>query len=162
MNYDTRPPAKLSDLILLAIGDARRIDRSRYRPRATDWHHATRTTESDPERRCRVCRSGCVIAGTLDAPIADISMYTPTRNDHRVLTIDDAEWRDALFSLDLARCGGWVAALCARGQFVDAETARALARIPDPEERGFDDWAGFDTHLSSIEDRAARLRDLGF
>lgn len=161
MNYDTRPPAKLSDLILLAVGDARRIDRSKYRPRASDWHRVP-AIDPDADHRCRVCISGCVIAGTLGAPIADISMHAPTRDDDRVLAIDDAEWRDALFSLDIARCGGWVAALNARGQAVDACTAETLSLIPDPEARMFDDWTELDSHLSSLEDRAARLRDLGF
>ena len=38
MNYTTRPPEKLSDLITLAITDARRLDRDVYVPCASAWH----------------------------------------------------------------------------------------------------------------------------
>lgn len=160
MDYTTRPPARLSDLITLAVADARSLDRDAYRPDAASWHLTSTRTAGDAAR-CRVCLAGCVIAGTLQAPPADIAMYNPTANDERVLTIEDPEWREALFSLNHARDGHWRDALCSRRRLVDDNTARALARIPCPKQTTFQDWARFDDHLASLEDRAGRLRAIG-
>ena len=160
MDYTTRPPARLSDLITLAVADARSLDRDAYRPDAASWH-LTGTRTAGAAARCRVCLAGCVIAGTLQAPPADIAMYDPTADDERVLTIEDAEWREALFSLNHARDGHWRDALCSRRRFVDDDTAKALGRIPCPKQTTFHDWAEFDDHLASLEDRAGRLRAIG-
>ena len=59
MNDIEVPPKKLSDLIGLAVADARTLDRETYIPECWSWHTPVRNN------KCRVCLAGAVIAGTL-------------------------------------------------------------------------------------------------
>ena len=155
MTYTSRPPEKLSELIRVAIADARTIDRRTYEPNSAIWHTPDKLT-------CKVCLAGCVIAGTLRAPRQAVTIQRIKPDaDSSVLVVDDEEWREALFSLEHARVGYWDHALCSRGVFIDAETDTALNNIPAPEPGTFKSWNDFDSFLASLEDRTARLRAVG-
>ena len=60
MNLTTPPPAKLSDLIELAIADTRKLDRHDYTPTWMTWHRP-----NPADDKCMICLAGAVIAGTL-------------------------------------------------------------------------------------------------
>ena len=53
-----KPPSRLSDLIEMAIQDARSLDRSAYEPNAREWHLPTNGI-------CMVCLTGAMIAQTM-------------------------------------------------------------------------------------------------
>ena len=154
MKYDSRPPEKLSDLIELAIADARRLDRTLYRPCSEIWH------EPD-DRICLVCLSGCVIAATLEAPRTEITIRNLTDPDDAPQEIANEEWRQALEALDHARRGEWALAITTRGIRLEEETRDKLRRISPPWPRGFDGWERFDEHLADLQEKAGKLRALG-
>ena len=162
MRYDTRPPERLSDLITLATADARNLDRTRYLPLAQAWHRGYPETPGAPPVRCNVCLAGCMIAGTLEARCADdVRVGNPTGDRTRAITIDDADWRYAIYSVDAARQGLLLGALVTLGHIVDAKTTRRLGEIPPPDQNTFAGWNEFDIHLASLEDRVTRLRRMG-
>ena len=164
MNLSTPPPEKLSDLIDLAIADARRLDQSRYAPTWHKWH------QPDPgDGKCMVCLAGTVIAGTLGC----------TRDTHIVITtsdmtkpgstvIADKQWRNALWALDSAREGDWNSACRAllacrvlHGIHADDTLAEALDELPPPQRSEFESWKELAIHLDSLAGRANDLRKLG-
>ena len=156
MNYDTRPPEKLSDLIELAIADASRLDQTLYRPHSEVWH--------EPENgRCLVCLSGCVIAWTLQAPRIEIAIRNLMDPDgaEAPALVESEEWRRALEAIDHARRGEWGLAITTRGIRLEDDTAHELRLISPPLPRGFTGWKMLDEHLASLEERVARLRTLG-
>ncbi len=158
MNFTTPPPERLSDLIDLAIADARKLDRDRYTPTAITWHRP------DPlENKCMVCLAGSVIAGTLGCEIeASIEIVTSDNDEPQSTTITDKRWRHALWALDTARGGDWLDAFKAlHGAHPEGKIYEALEAIPAPLEPEFDDWSKLDTHLGSLAYRANRLRKLG-
>ena len=151
----TRPgkpvPRKLSRVIELAIADARKLDRRRYRPWWTRWHEPAASGE------CTICLAGAVIAGTLGCPInmpIDMDEQTAFSNER---------WRWALLALDRARTGEWELALHT------LKNANRMRGVPNAELRGipvpdairFHDWESFDRHLASLADRARQLRAIG-
>ena len=132
MNYITRPPKKLSDLITLAITDGRRLDRNVYVPCASAWHE-TRAEETGDT--CAVCLAGCVIAGTLEAPFNPLATEEEDREDDiEPEDIDDEDWYRAITSLNHVRAGRWQEALHTRGTALDETTQAALGDIPPPED----------------------------
>lgn len=155
MNYATRPPEKLSDLIALAIADARRLDRTLYRPFSEVWHESQ-------DSICHICLAGCVIAATLEAPQIEVAIRDLSETDEdRPAQIASEEWRQALEALDHARRGEWTLAITTRGVRLEDDTADGLRRISPPRQRGFDGWEKFDKHLRSLEERVGELRELG-
>ena len=162
MRYDTRPPERLAGLITLAIADARKLDRARYLPLAQAWHRGYPETPDAAPSRCNVCLAGCLIAGTLGASRTDeVVVSEPDGETRSSLVITDPDWRYALYSLNGARQGLWMGALVTIGHIVDEDTSRRLREIPPPDCEAFAGWNEFDIHLASLEDRAARLRELG-
>jgi len=158
MNLTTPPPAKLSDLLDLAIADARRLDRDRYTPTAITWHRP------DPlENKCMVCLAGSVIAGTLGCEIkASIEIVTSDNDEPQSTAITDKRWRHALWALDAARGGDWLDAFKAlHGCYPEGELYDAVEAVPTPEEPEFHDWKQLDAHLVSLGSCASELRELG-
>ena len=161
MWYDTRPPERLSDLITLAIADARNLDRTRYLPLAEAWHRGYPETPGVPPCSCNVCLAGCMIAGALEASCADdVRVCNPTGDRTRAITIEDPDWHYALYSVDGARQGLWLGAVVTPGYIVDDNTTRRLREVPPPDQDTFAGWNEFDIHLASLEDRVTRLRRL--
>ena len=156
MNEHVRPPERLSDLITLAIADARRLDRSLYEPNSEVWHEPR-------DDACLVCLSGCVIAGTLEAPRIEVVIRQASlpEDDTNTAVVGNEEWREALEALDHGRRGEWRLAMSTRSMRVEEETAARLQRIPPPVPRWFRGWPMFDAHLASLKERAATLRLAG-
>ena len=114
------PPAKLSALLALAVGDMERMmEDDRYHPDSGEWHrpHA-------PTGRCHACLAGAVLAGTLGAePTQDMS---GTMGD--VDYCGDGDWVEALRLVDAWR-GGWPDEVLRRARaFFGAAVASAAAR----------------------------------
>ncbi len=158
MDLTTPPPGKLSNLIELAITDARKLDRARYTPMWMTWHRPRRT-----DGKCMVCLAGGVIAGTLGCPTdATIDIATGDSADPESETISDAAWSRALWALDSARDGDWTAAFRAlHRRLPNNEMYDTLKAIPIPACSEFNTWNTLDAHLDSMADRAKQLRKLG-
>ncbi len=158
MNLTTPPPGKLSELLELAIADARRLDRTRYTPMWMTWHRPRHT-----DGKCMVCLAGSVIAGTLGCPTeASIDIATHENKDPESTTITDAAWRRALWALDSAREGDWLDAFRAlHDGYPEGELYEAVEALPAPAHTEFNDWDKLDAHLGSLASRAKQLRQLG-
>lgn len=154
----TSPPEKLSDLIDLAIEDARSLNRTVYQPNYTVWHMA------EPEY-CNVCLAGAMLAGTLGEP-SDMTTAPEHYSD---------DWNNALVALDSVRNGLYFEALIDLGVeddgYADAaqvpndvEDARLAfnSALPQPVEEDFHSWEQFDQHLASLEAVADALRQRGY
>ena len=157
MNLTTPPPAKLSDLLNLAITDARKLDHARYTPMWMTWHRPRPL-----DGKCMVCLAGAVIAGTLGCSTGtSIDIATSDSADPESTTITDERWRRALWALDSAREGDWLDAFRAlHGSHPDGELYDALEALPAPADTEFNDWNRLDAHLASLAARATELRDL--
>ena len=157
MNLTTPPPAKLSDLIDLAIADARKLDHGRYTPVWMTWHRPRPL-----DGKCMVCLAGAVIAGTLGcATGTSIDIATSESADPQSTTITDEPWRRALWALDSAREGDWLDAFRAlHGTYPDGELYNAVEAVPTPADTEFHDWDQLDAHLVSLAECASELRKL--
>ena len=161
MRYPTTPPpGKLSDLIDLAVADARRLDRTTYTPNSSVWH------EPADDGCCMICLAGSVIAGTLKCPRDKrVEVGNEDSNDPDRVRINDKEWQLALCALDDARYGCWERACkvlsTMNGPIPTDEIVRKLDRIPAPEHTGFHGWDDFDAHLESLTTCANDMRKLG-
>ena len=144
------PPEKLSDLILLAIKDARSLDRSIYLPDYRTWHQSIPTTPlGQPVVYCYVCLAGAVIAQTLGYPssvgIAPLQC--------------GLQWERRLTALDKIREGRYKVAYAllhfdlTNQQINDVFTED---RYPLPLYGKFVEWDNFESHLTSLEE-VARL-----
>lgn len=150
MSRKTRPPKTLSGLIRLAVNDARKLDRDAYWPVCNTWHEPSGRQSGAV---CRICLAGAVIAGTLGAP---------TDADVRFLDqIDDTEWVDALTAIDHARTGKWRLARMKLGHEPTVKDDAAMASVAYPLQMNFGNWEEFETHLHSLEERAAQLEAAG-
>ena len=157
INLTTPPPDELSDLIDLAIADARKLDRGDYTPTWMTWHR-----RNPANGRCMTCLAGAVIAGTLGcASETIIDIAAEDSADPRSTTITDEPWRKALRALDSAREGHWNEAFKnLRGSYPADDLRDALDALLRPSCRAFNGWKHFDTHLASLAERANRLREL--
>ena len=159
MNGVGVPPEKLSDLIELAVADARTLDRDTYIPDCWAWHAPGRNN------KCRVCLAGAVIAGTLRVKpktevVRGTEEYTLTTDDGET-PVEDKVWSTALYAIDNARGGDWSKALGALDIQVDEATSRKLDKVRGPEEPHFHTWTELGDHLDSMTECAQELRGLG-
>ena len=141
MSKRNRPPKRLSDLVELAVNDARRLDRSVYEPRAAVWH----TPDVEDPTKCKVCLAGAVIAGTLHRLPSERFDFNQ---------ISDA-WAKALDVLDLVRDGSydgaWLDHVMRPGKDL-TKTGRSIRQsIPDARHQYFTTWEGFDLFLADLE-----------
>ncbi len=157
MNLTTPPPGKLSDLIELAIADARKLDRNHYTPMWWTWHRP-----SNKDGKCMVCLAGAVIAGTLRcATETSVDIATHGRNGPESATITDVAWRRALWALDSAREGDWLDAFqVLHHAYPKGELYDMLEALPEPAHTEFNDWNTLDGHLESLATRVRQLRKL--
>ena len=157
MKYSGGPPEKLSDLIELAIRDARALNRETYVPNHCVWHSPA------PNNQCKVCLAGAVIAQTLERrPEAKVTAASAESalNDGSE-PVESTAWRNALHAIDDAREGDWWGALDALNINVDQTTAEKLEKVSAPEECHFNSWTEFARHLDSISECAQELREIG-
>ena len=163
----TRPPEKLSDLIRLAVKDARRLNPDEYWPNAGIYHERSVYTRWDtdvygplpPPNACHACVAGAVIAGTLKvSPDVEAS---PGDFDHG--------WEGSLFALESIRSGRYLYAYYWHHYGTDAwhhygtdaprpkvskellYLLKTLTKDYPPLEPGFQNWAQFKVHIDSLE-----------
>ncbi len=158
MNLTTPPPGKLSDLIELAIADARKLDRSRYTPRWRTWH-----TPEPADSKCMVCLAGAIIAGTLGCSAnVTINLSTEERGDPSSELITDVAWRRALTALEQVREGDCLLAFhTLHGHIPEDELSDEIEALREPTHAEFNTWKKLDAHLRSLAVRARKLRKLG-
>lgn len=85
----TRLPEKPSDLILLALEDLSKAEKSdAYDVVMSQWHHPC-----DSDGVCEVCLAGSVMAFSLDADVDDdlspASLYLNPQDHRRLVALDD-------------------------------------------------------------------------
>ena len=147
-------PDKLSDLIELAIRDARKLDRRVYYPNAGHWHHPSYS--EDDSLSCKICFAGAVIAGTLGAPVmVNVAPSVPWWFPGWSPTQDN--WRK-LKALELVRAGALVKAL----RSLDLPFEEFQSRFPNfsrmAQFPGFIGWEEFDKFCTDMEWAVERLR----
>ena len=150
------PPEKLSDLIRLAVKDARRLNPDRYWPNASIYHQRLVYTRWDPDvygppplpNACHVCVAGAVIAGTLK--VSSDELRSP----------EDFEsaWSGSLYALDYIRSGDYLHAYRAHYGVSYAQVTmtlrtklHTLALDYPPVQQWFQDWDEFELHIDSLE-----------
>ncbi len=145
---ETQLPDRLSDLIELAVANARRLDRNIYFPESSNWQDYRAT-----EDVCEVCFAGAVMAGTLEHPCyQDAGPSTFTIYN-----------RIRLYALDETRRGNWRRALmaCGQGHDLGIQMAKRLDALFD-NTRMFRGWEEFDQFLDKMEQVVPILREYGF
>ena len=145
LNHSQSLPDTMSGLLAAAIADGRQLDRTLYHPRCGEWHTAWE------HRPCQVCLAGSVIAGSLGA------------SHHQTLYPNSYQGpiRNKLESLDFMRRGKWVLAFKALYQrHPNLSTAIRLNRLSRPDNKDFNGWQGFNSHLDSLEEILPDLRQI--
>ena len=142
-------PNKLSELIMVAVEDARKLDRKTYWPHYTEYHHAYPKSGG-----CVICDAGAVMAGTLGVGVDTIA--------NPVDFPDSVERK--LLALDLARQGGYSAAieLIMDRDFENGHEALNEEDFEDSPYHDYEDWDEFECHLQHMEGIARRLNELGY
>ena len=142
-------PDKLSDLIDLAVKDARSLDPETYQPYASFWHYP------HDNGRCSVCLAGAVIAGTLNVdPELD---RTPSDFD------DDTECK--LHALEHVRFGSIVEAIQTRDVYysIAEQAAKDIHNeVGSCEHTQFVSWEEFEQFLQWCSDTSSALRERGY
>ncbi|MCY4431131.1 MAG: hypothetical protein OXC11_12170 [Rhodospirillales bacterium] len=150
---------KLSELVTLAVNDARGLDRTVYVPRYNEWHGRRYVFDGDDHRliqeaKCAVCLAGAVIAGRELAGIQQTicpSDVADSYGDYRLYR--------RLMALDSVRLGNFYAAaqqmIDSRNEPIalDCRLAEALRAIDAPPAATFDTWSEFEQHLTDLEQR---------
>ena len=146
---DDSPPRQLpdtmSDLLETAISDARSLDPSKYHPHSAEWHSGI------VYDACKVCLSGCVIAGTIAA--SPDETFAPSMFDEPT--------RTKLESLDCMRIGAWISAFKSfYGRYPEGISEKRLHSLPQPVCPDFLGWHAFRAHLSSLDTILPQLREI--
>ena len=140
-----------SELIRVAVADARSLDRKKYFPDSVKFH------ESPYGENCHVCLAGAVIARTLNADMH--RSYRPGYYEYdigcRLLAIDAlrvGNLKEAVFNL------GWHK----RTGFDKSAILSTQNRLQRPVACNFLGWADMDKHLDSMEEYAGALEAEGY
>ena len=136
-------PNTLSELILVAVNDARKLDRKKYTPFSGVYHIR------NSKKVCQICDAGAVIAGTL-------------KGDHEEDIVPrefSSTIRNKLIALDQARLGYYCLALKNIDITPDIEAVRKIKLSPFS---CYKNWEEFDKHLNHMENVAQQLKDLGY
>lgn len=148
-----RLPDTLSDLIDLAIKDARGLDRELYTPDYGEWH-----TYSYLDESCSICLAGAVIAGSL--------RMSPRRNTHP--DHFSHATGHCLLALEDVRMGniGRAIARVRRGEKYTKEheidIQNRILHICGNSHQFFVSWKGFEDFLNWCEKVAKELRVRGY
>ena len=102
MRYPPAPPPEgPSELIDLAVADARQLDRTRYTPNPYVWHRPA------DDGACMICVAGSVIAGTLKCPTdKDVEVGEGHGANPDRVTINDKRWQRCGRSMTPGRATG--------------------------------------------------------
>ena len=137
------PNFTLCSLLETAIADARRLDRTQYKPRYGDWHNP------NSQGVCEVCLAGSYLAGSLGC--SSKSRLAPWNFS--------CSTQRTLETLNSMRCGAWQEAYRMFYQRNPSfELAMRLVRLPVPFKADFIGWQEFEAHLLSLESIIPKLR----
>ncbi len=135
----------MSDLLEVAIRDARTLDPRIYHPNSVTWHVA------DEQEQCQVCLAGSVIAGTLAA--------TPDQTLSPDCFPSDTPGK--LEALNFMRKGHWVFAFYEfYRHWPRTSIEDRLRKLPKPINADFTGWHAFRAHLDSLESILPELREI--
>ena len=137
-------PNTLSELIMVAVNDAKKLDRAIYSP-DSEFYHDTRHSEN-----CYICDAGAVMAGTLQVDRKKV--VSPEEFPHSIET--------KLYALDLARKGLYVGALVELG--VENININGVTGVDVSIHHEYTTWKQFDKHMNVMEKAAQRLKELGY
>ena len=137
-------PNTLSALIMVAVKDAKKLDRTIYSPDSMLYHD---TRHSD---KCYICDAGAVMSGTLQV------------DRKKSLGPDEfPQWiSNKLYALDLARRGSYVEALIELG--VENININGVTGVCVSIHHDYTTWKQFDKHMNVMEKAAQQLKDLGY
>ena len=139
------PISTLSELLVTAIADARRLNRSQYEPSYRNWHLP------NSDGTCEVCLGGSFMAATLGC--SPTVQSNPWNYPGRTQAMME--------SLNAMRVGAWNEAYRFLFQREPSEKAALLmSRMSIPSCRDFLGWCEFDTHLLSLEFFLPLLREI--
>ena len=143
-------PDKLSELILVAVQDARKLDRQKHIPNSLYYHAPDKWSVAYSRYACLVCDAGAVMAGTLQ---------TDTTHD-AVPGSFPLSIETKLHALDLARQGSYVGALIALG--VENININYVSRVDVSIHHNYTTWERFEKHMNVMEKAAQQLEELGY
>ena len=155
------PPELLSELIRLAVKDARQLNRSMYRPNAHAWLRPE-VNDEDEGVMC-FCDAGAVLIGTLKGDQVGRGLFYAPNWEKRGLNtkVDNGfRWVDALLALDFARQGEYSWAVEHLTWVV--VDARKFGHVPVSPYGDYTTWDEFDSHLEIMEQAAGALHKMGF
>ena len=145
-------PRKPSELIRLAVADARSLDRVVYTPYSAVYHQPRPWTGAG--NQCFVCFAGAVMAGTLGRPPDRYS--TPGG-----FPVRDC---DALIAIDWFRKGMWQSGLRLLGlhnEIGRPEVENMILGLGKPVAPHFTDWEAFDAFLGYMNTAADGWASIG-
>lgn len=153
-------PDKLSELLRLAITDARALDRKKYTPHSGYFH--TGLTKDNPYSKpglkgdtCRVCLAGAVIANTLKVSInRRFQSYLFGGNAEKLYAIDHlrkGELYNAITTLHIDPDS------LSKEQLSGVEGIQSLTNRWTPFSLSFHSWEEMDRSLKRMERLATRL-----
>ena len=151
---EVRLPSKMSDLLELAISDARKLDRERYEPYWAHWHEPKGPTG----KTCMVCLAGAVIAGTLGANHS-IGLDIEDFNDETANQLDFLDdMRSGMFRRAIEKHIGLEIDLRNQEDYY-VGILKKLDEEYDDSAGDFTDWESFDVHLENMETIVEVLRE---
>ena len=141
-----RLPNTLHGLLRVAIDDARKLDRIKYRPVWNQWHEPLSTN------RCAVCLAGVVIAGSmgLSPSVSCDPIYFERPVDRKLQALNDM--RMGYFFV------AWRGLHEVGFRSLTEPSIKAFDSVPIPDAAGFSGWDDFDIHLESLEAIIPALR----
>ena len=154
-------PATLTGLIILAINEARKLDRTLYYPHFGHWYYGTNMSDPrkepiEPMSLCKVCFAGSVIAG-IYKPDLGVGIWSP-RLAEEYAGMDADDWC-MMAIIDWARLGHYKDAFA--GFYdedldldLDSDVEEMLGNIPKPNDlSSFQGWPEYDAFLVFLETR---------
>ena len=143
-------PNTLSALIMVAVNDARKLNRQKHIPNSLYYHAPDKWSVAYSRCACLVCDAGAVMAGTLQTDTThDV---VPGSFPHSIET--------KLHALDLARQGSYVGALIALG--VENININGVSGVDVSIHHNYRTWKQFDKHMNVMEKAAQQLEELGY
>lgn len=135
----------MSELLTVAVADARALDPRLYQPNYIALHDASVSV------KCQVCLAGCLIAGTLQGT-PDQSFAPEQFNDNV---------RGNLSSLNYMRQGKWLFAFYEFHRYWPrTPIENRLRNLPKPDNSNFRCWNTYHSHLDSLESILPELREI--
>ena len=138
-------PSTVYDMVLVAIDDARGLDRRIYQPHSGDWHCP------QDHGQCLICLAGSVLATRYDRTHREELQpwHLPYHHQRKLEALDEARigrWIDAFRHMHL--------------RLPPRATFQRLVHLPTPRCSGFSGWEQFEALLHSLESIVPSLREI--